>query len=278
MTPIRRKEAVVDGEAAAEAEEEGSVLEVATVSTAPPSSSATAAPAAAAPIEQRRLEAQRHRYAEVWTKDPHGGRHRPVSGAGERGKEGKGFSCPFCTSFSRRKKNEGKKKPCPQAGPSVKGLDPLSRDPASGALLPPPPLGFEKPQRPGPTTNFVGDAMLGAPMQLIGAKLAAADARALSSSVALLCSSSSSSSSSSSFSAAKKPLPLAAPAKKLLLLGGAEETPGEALPLDGPPPVIVVESYGFAEAREVAARLLGRRLPERKRERRGGRQGAAEGS
>ena len=85
MTPIRRKEAVVDGEAEAEAEEEGSVLEVATVSTAPPSSSATAAPAAAAPIEQRRLEAQRHRYAEVWTKDPHGGRHRPVSGAGERG-------------------------------------------------------------------------------------------------------------------------------------------------------------------------------------------------
>ena len=159
-----------------------------------------------------------------------------------------------------KKKKRGKKKPRPQAGPSVKGLDPLSRDPASGALLP----------------NFVGDAMLGAPMQLIGAKLAAADARALSSSVALLCSSSSSS--SSSFSAAKKPLPLAAPAKKLLLLGGAEETPGEALPLDGPPPVIVVESYGFAEAREVAARLLGRRLPERKRERRGGRQGAAEGS
>lgn len=184
----------------------------------------------------------------------------------------RGFLVLFAPRSHEEKKTR-EKKPRPQAGPSVKGLDPLSRDPASGALLPPPPLGFEKPRRPGPTTNFVGDAMLGAPMQLIGAKLAAADARALSSSVALLCSSS-----SSSFSAAKKPLPLAAPAKKLLLLGGAEETPGEALPLDGPPPVIVVESYGFAEAREVAARLLGRRLPERKRERRGGRQGAAEGS
>ena len=73
MTPIGRK--VVDGEV--EAEEKGkNDLKVAVAASAPSSSSTAAA---AAPIEQRRLEAQRHRHTEVWTKEPHGGRHRPVS-------------------------------------------------------------------------------------------------------------------------------------------------------------------------------------------------------
>ena len=156
MTPIRRKEAVVDGEAAAEAEEEGSVLEVATVSTAPPSSSATAAPAAAAPIEQRRLEAQRHRYAEVWTKDPHGGRHRPVSGAGERGKEGKGFSCPFCTSFSRRKKNEGKKNLVPRPGLRSRASTPSPATPRQAPSCPLLPWALKNRRGPVPQPTSSG--------------------------------------------------------------------------------------------------------------------------
>lgn len=112
--------------------------------------------------------------------------------------------------------------------------------------MPLPPAGFEKPLKPGPTTNFVGDAMLGAPMDMIGAKLATADARALSSVAASLVSSLSSA----------KPLPLAAPARRLLLLSGSEQEQNEQS--DAPP---VIERYDFAKAREVAAALLGRRLP-----------------
>ena len=159
----------------------------------------------------------------------------------------------FATLFLQG--NRKKKTFHQQAGPSAKGLDPLTHDPTSGSLLSSPPLGFEKILKPGPTTNFVGDAMLGTPMELIGAKLETADVRAaLSSSVALLCASSPSSSE-------VKPLPLAAPAKKVLLLegGGKEQNAHSDAPL-------VTERYDFSKAREVAARLLGRRLP---RERQG---------
>jgi len=75
MTLIRRKEEDREKREGEEEEREDSLA----VSVVPCSSSAAKTPtAAAAPIEQRRLEAQRHRHAAVWTKDPHGGRHRPV--------------------------------------------------------------------------------------------------------------------------------------------------------------------------------------------------------
>lgn len=79
MTPIRRKakeEEEEDKEEAASGKNAVEDAAVVVVAAPPPSSSSSGF---AAPIEQRRLEAQRHRHAEVWTKDPHGGRHRPVS-------------------------------------------------------------------------------------------------------------------------------------------------------------------------------------------------------
>lgn len=78
MAPRRRTkgEKVGGGDA-----EEKKVDTLAAVVVAVPSSSSSAPSNndVAAPIGQRRLDAQRHRHAEVWTKDPHGGRHRPVS-------------------------------------------------------------------------------------------------------------------------------------------------------------------------------------------------------
>jgi hypothetical protein len=100
MTPIRKREddkreAVGEGKAV---EEETAVVALSSPFS-PPSNNA------AAPIEQRRLEAQRHRHGEVWTKDPHGGRHRPVSRLGRRrGVEKAFFSFFFSSSFSLTKK------------------------------------------------------------------------------------------------------------------------------------------------------------------------------
>lgn len=76
MTPIRRR---MRDDAEEEEKKKVDALAVVASSSSAPSNNAAASAAAAAPIEQRRLDAQRHRHAEVWTKDPHGGRHRPVS-------------------------------------------------------------------------------------------------------------------------------------------------------------------------------------------------------
>lgn len=93
---------------------------------------------------------------------------------------------------------------------------------------------------------------MGVPLGLIASKLAAADARAaISSTVGLISSSSTNSS---------KPLPLAAPAKKLLLLQEGKDQ-HETSAFDAPP---VIERYDLSRAREVAAALLGRRLPKKR--------------
>ena len=76
MTPIWRR---MRDDAEEEEKKKVDALAVVASSSSAPSNNAAASAAAAAPIEQRRLDAQRHRHAEVWTKDPHGGRHRPVS-------------------------------------------------------------------------------------------------------------------------------------------------------------------------------------------------------
>lgn len=89
-------------------------------------------------------------------------------------------------------------------------------------------------------------------MDLIGARLAAADASASSAAAAAAALAPSSPSSG-------KPLPLAAPAKKLLVLKGSPS--GREQNEENPDALPFIERYDFARAREVAAALLGRRLP-----------------
>lgn len=80
---MRRKNKDVEGgegaeEGEAEKEKKDTLAVVVPCSSSTSSFPSSAVKATAAPIEQRRLEAQKHRHATVWTKDPHGGRHRPV--------------------------------------------------------------------------------------------------------------------------------------------------------------------------------------------------------
>ena len=117
-------------------------------------------------LAARRADREAHTHATVWTKDPHGGPHAPadVGGAGEAARRS------AAATHAARLGGEALAGPRPLPG---------SAPPAEAGL----PLGYARPAPPGPTTNFVGDAMVGTAAGLVGARLAAANAAAVAGAV-----------------------------------------------------------------------------------------------
>lgn len=121
-------------------------------------SSAVAPSSTIRSLAARRADRDAHTHATVWTKDPHGGPHAPadVGGAGEAERR------LAAATLAARLGPEARAGPRPVPG---------SGPPAETAL----PLGYARRAPPGPTTNFVGDAMVGTAAALVGARLAAAN-------------------------------------------------------------------------------------------------------
>jgi hypothetical protein len=120
-------------------------------------------------LAQRRADRDAHTHGTVWTKDPHGGPHAPADpgGVGAAGK------AADAAAHAARVAAEAWAGPRPLPGSGSGG---------AGA----PPLGYARPAPPGPTTNFVGDAMVGGAAALVGARLAAANEAAAAAAAAAL--------------------------------------------------------------------------------------------
>ena len=118
-------------------------------------------------LAARRADRAAHTHATVWTKDPHGGPHAPADAGGVRAATERADADAHAARLGTEA--VAGPRPLPGSGPH-----------AATAL----PLGYARPAPPGPTTNFVGDAMVGTAAQLVGARLAAANAAAAAAAVA----------------------------------------------------------------------------------------------
>jgi len=109
-------------------------------------------------LAQRRVDRDAHTHGTVWTKDPHGGAHRPADVGGV---DAAAAALAAATHRARL------------GAEAVAGPRPLpGSGPAAAASLP---LGYAARAPPGPTTNFVGDAMVGGAAGLVAARLEAAN-------------------------------------------------------------------------------------------------------